>query len=42
MIVTGVDRAALEAKVKSMYSEVAANPHGEFHFESVSILARKR
>jgi hypothetical protein len=33
MIVTGVDRAALEAKVKSMYSEVAANPHGECHFE---------
>ena len=33
MIVTGVDRAALEAKVKSMYSDVAANPHGEFHFE---------
>ena len=33
MIVTGVDRAALEAKVKRMYSDVAANPHGEFHFE---------
>src|SRR5436190_4328514 len=30
---TTVDRAALEAKVKSMYSDVAANPHGEFHFE---------
>lgn len=33
MIVTGVDRTALEAKVKSMYSDVAVNPHGEFHFE---------
>ena len=28
-----VDRVALEQKVKSMYSDVAANPHGEFHFE---------
>ena len=28
-----VDRTALEGKVKSMYSDVAANPHGEFHFE---------
>ena len=26
-------RAALERKVKGMYSDVAANPHGEFHFE---------
>jgi arsenite methyltransferase len=33
MIVTGVDRTALEAKVKSMYADVAVNPHGEFHFE---------
>jgi arsenite methyltransferase len=33
MTVTAVDRAALETKVKSMYSEVAANPHGTFHFE---------
>ena len=33
MTVAAVDRAALEDKVKSMYSEVASNPHGEFHFE---------
>ena len=31
--VTSVDRAALEARVKHMYSEVAVNPHGDFHFE---------
>ena len=33
MSIATVDRAALESKVKSMYSEVAANPDGEFHFE---------
>jgi ubiquinone/menaquinone biosynthesis C-methylase UbiE len=33
MSIATVDRAALENKVKSMYSDVAANPHGEFHFE---------
>jgi predicted nicotinamide N-methyase len=33
MTVAAVDRAALEQKVKSMYSDVAANPHGDFHFE---------
>jgi hypothetical protein len=33
MTVATVDRTALETKVKSMYSDVAANPHGEFHFE---------
>ena len=33
MTVAAVDRTALESKVKSMYSDVAANPHGEFHFE---------
>lgn len=33
MTLATVDRTALEAKVKSMYSDVAANPHGEFHFE---------
>ena len=33
MIVTGVDRIALEAKVKDMYSDVAVNARGEFHFE---------
>lgn len=41
MIVTGVDRAALEAKVKSMYSDVAANPHGEFHFEMGRAMAER-
>jgi ubiquinone/menaquinone biosynthesis C-methylase UbiE len=33
MTIAAVDRSALESKVKSMYSDVAANPHGEFHFE---------
>src|SRR6185369_15177433 len=36
-----VDRAALEAKVKSMYSDVAANPHGEFHFEMGRVMAER-
>jgi ubiquinone/menaquinone biosynthesis C-methylase UbiE len=36
-----VDRAALEAKVKSMYSDVAANPHGEFHFEMGRAMAER-
>jgi SAM-dependent methyltransferase len=36
-----VDRAALESKVKSMYSEVAANPHGEFHFEMGRAMAER-
>src|SRR6187402_1025608 len=33
MTAATVDRSTLETKVKSMYSDVAANPHGEFHFE---------
>jgi arsenite methyltransferase len=33
MTFSTVDREALELKVKSMYSDVAQNPHGEFHFE---------
>jgi arsenite methyltransferase len=41
MIVTGVDRTALEAKVKSMYSDVAVNPHGEFHFEMGRSMAER-
>src|SRR5205085_4635365 len=41
MIVTGVDRAALETKVKSMYSDVAANPRGEFHFEMGRAMAER-
>src|SRR5262245_41150362 len=36
-----VDRAALESKVKSMYSDVAANPHGEFHFEMGRVMAER-
>lgn len=41
MTVATVDRAALETKVKSMYSDVAANPHGEFHFEMGRIMAER-
>jgi len=41
MIVTGVDRSALEGKVKSMYSDVAANPSGEFHFEMGRAMAER-
>jgi len=41
MIVSGVDRTALEAKVKDMYSDVAANPHGEFHFEMGRAMAER-
>lgn len=36
-----VDRSALEDKVKSMYSDVAANPHGEFHFEMGRVMAER-
>src|SRR5215510_13839963 len=39
--VSGVDRTALETKVKSMYSDVAANPHGEFHFEMGRAMAER-
>lgn len=35
------DRVALEQKVKSMYSDVAANPHGEFHFEMGRAMAER-
>ena len=38
---TTVDRVALETKVKSMYSDVAANPHGEFHFEMGRVMAER-
>jgi arsenite methyltransferase len=41
MIVTGVDRSALEGKVKSMYSDVAANPRAEFHFEMGRAMAER-
>ena len=41
MTVAIVDRAALEAKVKDMYTEVAETPHGEFHFEMGRALAER-
>ena len=41
MTVANVDRAALEAKVKDMYTEVAETPHGEFHFEMGRIMAER-
>lgn len=36
-----VDSAALEQKVKKMYSDVALNPAGEYHFEMGRDLAEK-
>jgi arsenite methyltransferase len=36
-----VDRTALQSKVKAMYSDVALNPHGEFHFEMGRIMAER-
>jgi arsenite methyltransferase len=39
--VATVDRAALEAKVKEMYRQVAQNPHGEFHFEMGRAMAER-
>ena len=41
MTVATVDRTALENKVKGMYSDVAANPHGEFHFEMGRAMAER-
>ena len=41
MTVASVDRASLETKVKHMYSEVATNPHGEFHFEMGRAMAER-
>lgn len=41
MSIATVDRAALEDKVKSMYSDVAANPHGDFHFEMGRAMAER-
>src|SRR5262245_40845392 len=41
MTTASVDRNALESKVKSMYSDVAANPHGEFHFEMGRVMAER-
>jgi SAM-dependent methyltransferase len=36
-----VDRSALEAKVKDMYTAVAERPHGEFHFEMGRAMAER-
>src|SRR5712691_6347925 len=41
MTVANVDRTALEAKVKDMYTQVAQNPHGEFHFEMGRAMAER-
>ena len=41
MIGTTVDRAALETKVKDMYTAVAENPDGEFHFEIGRAMAER-
>ena len=41
MTVAAVDRIALESKVKSMYSDVAENPRGEFHFEMGRAMAER-
>src|SRR5690349_20276685 len=41
MTVAAVDRTALESKVKAMYSDVALNPHGEFHFEMGRVMAER-
>jgi arsenite methyltransferase len=41
MSLATVDRTALETKVKSMYSDVAENPHGEFHFEMGRAMAER-
>lgn len=39
--VRSVDTAALEAKVKAMYRDVALEPDGEFHFEMGRALAER-
>ena len=41
MTIANVDRAALEAKVKDMYTQVAETPHGEFHFEMGRAMAER-
>ncbi len=38
---TNVNTGELETKVKSMYQQVAENPHGEFHFEMGRALAER-
>lgn len=39
--VAAVDRAALEAKVKEMYRQVAEHPRGDFHFEMGRTMAER-
>ena len=39
--IRSLDTAALEAKVKSMYTAVAQNPEGDFHFEMGRALAER-
>ena len=41
MTTTTVDRTALEAKVKDMYTAVADRPDGEFHFEMGRAMAER-
>ena len=41
MLATTVDRTALEDKVKDMYTAVATNPHGSFHFEMGRAMAER-
>jgi len=41
MSVTTVDRNALETKVKDMYTDVATNPYGDFHFEMGRAMAER-
>lgn len=41
MTVAGVDRNALESKVKDMYRQVAENPRGDFHFEMGRVMAER-
>ncbi len=41
MTVITVDRAALETKVKEMYTAVAERPHGDFHFEMGRAMAER-
>jgi hypothetical protein len=37
----GVDAEALREEVRSKYREVAANPHGSFHFHTGRVLAQR-
>jgi SAM-dependent methyltransferase len=41
MTVITLDRQALEHKVKDMYTAVAENPHGDFHFEMGRAMAER-